>query len=289
MKPLKSIIIYHIMMDKPNTTRYNCPRCHYKTELRSDYIKHLNRKTPCPSLHSQETQSDILSSIEKAHKCPHCNKSFTQASNLSRHKKTHTAEEIAASIAINNNSNNTNSNNTTNNIDSHDTINNNSITIEHLTIQLLPFGKEDLSTIQNDTEFLNRCIREGVERAIPIIVKQIFLNHDLPQNQNIRLGKERKPSEMLVYRSELQGDEPAWERAPRDMVLQDLVDKGATVLQTHNSHIYHTSEKTPDDSDDYDRRNGKIIDAKSGKRGTGKIKVAVLDKIKDHEKKHVIG
>ena len=274
-------------MENPNTSRYNCPRCHYKTDDRTNYIKHLNRKTPCASLYSQQTQADILSSIEKPYKCPHCSKSFSQPFGLSRHKKTHTAEEIAASIAINSNSNNThNSNNTTNIKDSHDTINNN-ITIEHLTIQLLPFGKEDLSTIQNDTEFLNRCISEGVERAIPIIVKQIFLNNDLPQNQNIRLGKERKPSEMLVYRSELQGDEPAWERAPRDMVLQDLVDKGATVLQTHNSHIYHTSDKTLDDSDDYDRRNGKIINAKSGKRGTGKIRVAVLEKIKDHEKQPV--
>ena len=271
-------------MENPNTARYNCPRCRYKTDDRTDFVKHLNRKTPCPSLYSQQTPTDILFSIEKPHKCPHCDKAFSQPHGLSRHKKVHTPEEIAASIAINNN--NTNSHNTT---DSHNTnIVGNSITIENLTIQLLPFGKEDLSTIQNDTEFLNRCIQEGVERAIPIIVKQIFLNNDLPQNQNVRMGREHKPSDMLVYRSELQGDEPAWERAPRDMVLQELVDKGATVLQTHNSHIYHTSEKTLDDSDDYDRRNGKIINAKAGKRGTGKIKVAVLEKIKDHEKKPAV-
>ena len=190
------------------------------------------------------------------------------------------------SIAINNSNNTTNTTNT--NIDSHDThIDNsvaNNITIEHLTIQLLPFGKEDLSQIQNDTEFLNRCIREGVERAIPLIVKQIFLNENLPQNQNVRMGKDHKPSEMIVYKADINGGEPSWRHQPRAAILQDLVDKGATVLQTHNSHIYHTSEKTLDDSEDYDRRNGKIINAKSGKRGTGKIKVAVLDRIKDHEK-----
>ena len=286
-------------MDKNiDSARYNCPRCHYKTDARSHFINHLHNKTPCPSLYSEQSQSDILSSIVKAFKCPHCDKSFTKANNLSRHKKVHTPEEIARTVAINTNNTNTNNisdshdttniNNTTNN--SHDTNTNiQTLTIEHLTIQLLPFGKEDISQIQNDTEFLNRCIREGVERAIPLIVKQIFLNDDLPQNKNIRMGKNHPPSEMLVYRAEIQGAEPAWEHAPRDMVLQDLVDKGATVLQTHNSHIYHTSQKTLDDSDDYDRRNGKIINAKAGKRGTGKIKVAVLDKIKDHERKQIVG
>ena len=273
-------------MENPDTARYNCPRCHFKTDDRTKFIKHLNRKTPCPSLYSQQTQADILASIEKAHKCPHCNKSFTLQTNLHRHKKTHTPEEIAASIAINSHNTNIDSHDTANtNIDSHDIIDNSqNITIEHLTINLLPFGKEDLSQIQNDTEFLNRCIREGVERAIPLIVKQIFLNNDLPQNQNVKLGKDHPPPEMLVFKADINGGEPSWRHQPRDMVLQDLVDKGATVLQTHTSHIYHTSEKTLDDSDDYDRRNGKIINAKSGKRGTGKIKVAVLDEFKDHEK-----
>lgn len=268
-------------MDNLEVSRYNCPRCHYKTDDRTDFVKHLNRKSPCQSLYSHQTQVDILKSIEKAFKCPHCNKSFTMACNLSRHKKTHTPEDLARTIEINNNSHNTSITN-----DSHDT--NNIINIEHLTIQLLPFGKEDLSQIQNDTEFLNRCIREGVERAIPLIIKQIFLNDNLPQNKNVRMGKNHPPAEMLVYRADIQGGEPAWEHAPRTAILQDLVDKGATVLQTHNSHIYHTSAKTLDDSEDYDRRNGKIIDVKASKRGTGKIKVAVLDKIKDHEQKQIV-
>lgn len=280
------------MDNNTETARYNCPRCHYNTDHRTAYVNHLNRKTPCSSLYSNQTQSEILSSIEKPHKCPHCDKVFAHLSSFYRHNKTHTPEERARSIAITN-TNNINDSHDTNNIttnDSHDTNTNiQHLTIEHLTIQLLPFGKEDISQIQNDTEFLNRCIREGVERAIPLIVKQIFLNDDLPQNKNIRMGKEHNPAEMLVYRAEIQGAEPAWEHAPRDMVLQDLVDKGATVLQTHNSHIYHTSQKTLDDSDDYDRRNGKIINAKAGKRGTGKIKVAVLDKIKDHERKQIVG
>ena len=140
-------------MEPLETSRYNCPRCNYKTDDRAHYIKHLNRKTPCPSLYSQQTQNDILASIEKPHKCPHCDKAFSQAHGLSRHKKTHTPEEVAATIAIhthNTNSNNTDSHDTTNintTNDSHDT-NIQNLTIEHLSIQLLPFGKEDLSTMQ---------------------------------------------------------------------------------------------------------------------------------------------
>lgn len=265
--------------------KYNCPRCHYKTDDKFNYLKHLNRKKPCQTLYSSEQRSEIITAItlDKEFKCDKCPKSFSQIQGLCRHKKVHANEH---SVAI---TNNENSNNTTNNehshntnIDSHDHINN--ITIEHLTIQLLPFGKEDMSTIQNDQEFLNKCIQQGIERAIPLIVKQIFLNKELPQNMNVKMGTNHEPAEMMVFREDIQSGEPSWEHAPRAAVLQELVVKGADVLQTHNSHLYHISEKTLDDSDDYDRRNGKLINAKANKRGTGKIKTAVLDRIKDHEK-----
>lgn len=271
--------------------RYNCPRCHYSTNHTSNYIRHLqSSKTPCQSLYSNIPIVDIIASLhpEKQHKCDQCCKSYSHAQGLSKHKKVHANDAPATTNII------TNNNNTNNIIDSHDTTsttvsndihdNINHITIENLTIQLLPFGKEDISQIQNDPEFLNRCIQQGVERAIPLIVKQIFLNDQLPQNKNVRMGTNHQPAEMMVFREDLEGGEPSWEHAPRALVLQDLVDKGANVLQAHNNHIYHTSRKTIDDSEDYDRRNGKIIDAKASKRGTGRIKVAVLDKFKDHEK-----
>lgn len=81
-------------MDNLSTSKYNCPRCHYKTNDRYHFTKHLNRKTPCPSQYSERSQADILTSIEKAHKCPHCNKSFTLQTNLDRHEKTHACEGI---------------------------------------------------------------------------------------------------------------------------------------------------------------------------------------------------
>ena len=75
--------------------RYKCPRCHYKTDDRTKYIKHLNRVNPCPSSHSDQTLSEILTSIKKPFQCPHCDKAFTLQTNLHRHRKTHTPEERA--------------------------------------------------------------------------------------------------------------------------------------------------------------------------------------------------
>ena len=77
-------------------SRYKCPRCHYKTDSKSHFVKHLHIKTPCPSLHSNTSAVDILSSLnqEKAFKCPHCDKSFVHASNLSRHKKDHANDPV---------------------------------------------------------------------------------------------------------------------------------------------------------------------------------------------------
>lgn len=83
--------------------RYNCPRCHFKTNDRTDYTRHINRMKPCPSLYGNQTVADILSAIEKPHKCPHCNKRFSHLSSYYRHKKTHTAthtaDEVSTSIA----------------------------------------------------------------------------------------------------------------------------------------------------------------------------------------------
>ena len=224
-------------MENNDTHRYNCPRCHYKTDDRTNFIKHLKRKTPCPSLYSEMSQLDILASIEKPHKCPHCDKAFTLKTNLSRHKKTHTDEERARTININtNNITNTDSHNTT--IDNSHSHNTNNISIANLTIQLLPFGKEDISNIQNDTAFLNACIDAGVRNAIPLIVKEIFLNDTLPQNKNVKMGTNHAPAEMMVFKLDSHSGETSWARTARAAVLDDLVRKSATVLQNHNYNLY---------------------------------------------------
>lgn len=71
--------------------RYKCPRCHYMTDNKAHYIKHLQKKTPCKSLFSEISATDVLAQLnpEKAFKCKRCNKTFTQASNLYRHNKSH--------------------------------------------------------------------------------------------------------------------------------------------------------------------------------------------------------
>ena len=259
--------------------KYTCPRCHYKTDERCNYAKHLNRKTPCDSLYSVIPVPDLLALLnqEKQFKCDRCDKSYSQLHGLSRHKKVHTHEPT---IAINNTTDSHDTNITTTN-NSHNT----TVIIEnlHLTVQILPFGKEDISSIQNDMEFLNRCIRQGVDKAIPDVVKEIFLNQNLPQNQNVKLGKEHHPAEMKVYKADTVTGVPAWELAPRSRVLQELVEKGATVLQTHNNHILNTSGGNEEAKDKYDRRNTKLIDVKSKKRGTAGVKQAVLSKFRDQQ------
>ena len=263
--------------------KYNCPRCHYSTDNNSHFIRHIKKKTPCTSLYSDVSAEEIIASMrpDKAFKCEKCSKSFTQASNLYRHKKTHVTDNPNEPTIAINNTTDSHDNITTNNINenSHNT----NVIIENinLTVHILPFGKEDISSIQNDMEFMNRCVQAGIEKAIPAIVKQIFLNENLPQNHNVKLGKEHHPAEMKVYKADIATGVPAWELAPRSQVLQELVDKGATVLQTHNNLLLNTSDDTQEAKENYDRRNNKIIDVKSKKRGTAKVKQAVLSKFRE--------
>ena len=252
--------------------KYTCSRCLYHTNNRTHYSNHLRKKTPCDTLHSTTPITELLSVLDhdKEFKCPHCKKSFSQIQGLSRHKKVHANDPV---VTINNNNITDNSHNNSHNVN----IENLNLTVS---VQLLPFGKEDTVSIQNDMEFMNRCVQAGIEKAIPAIVKQIFLNENLPQNHNVKLGKEHHPAEMKVYKTDIATGVPAWELAPRSVVLQELVDKGATVLQTHNNLLLNTSDGTEEAKENYDRRNTKIINVKSKRRGTASVKDAVLSKFK---------
>ena len=253
-------------------SKYKCPRCHYSTDDRRHFLRHLKKKTPCTSFYQDIPIPNIISSLtpEKEHKCPHCTKSFTLLTNMIRHKKIHTEAEAQTTKV-------TTTNNIIDNSHSHHNTTNH-VTIESLsiTVNLQPFGREDCSQIQNDTELLNKYVADGIAQAIPEIINAIFLNDDLPQNKNVKLGHDFHPPEMLVYKNNAETGKPDWERKPRADVLQKLVDKGANVLIQHNNNLFDAAEKTDEVREMHDWRSNRLSDIKNRKRGTATVKDAVL-------------
>jgi uncharacterized C2H2 Zn-finger protein len=69
---------------------HKCPRCHYSTDKRSNYINHLNKKNKCPTTFSDKSIEELIGELkvyDKKLKCKYCNKSFSFVSGLSRHIK----------------------------------------------------------------------------------------------------------------------------------------------------------------------------------------------------------
>ena len=148
--------------------KYKCVRCHYATDNRNHYVRHVNNKTPCLALYQDVPQSEMISLLtaEKEFKCPECTKSFAHLQNLSRHKKVHTREMPSPATESDTISGAGTSVIPTTDIPaiSSATKPPNTVTIKNMTIQVKMPNFEDVSLV--DTEQLKKSITEGITRGI---------------------------------------------------------------------------------------------------------------------------
>ena len=271
-------------MDNPETPRFICPRCHYSTDHKSHYVVHLKKKHICPNIYSMADRNQVIGSlnVQKDYVCDHpgCSKSFLHNSGLWRHKKTHEATVDVTTTTTNSHNNNitTNSNNT--HIEHH-------THIDNLTVNILPFGSESTSHIENDREMLKECINKITTNGIPDIVEAIYFNQRAPENHNVKVGR-KNPPEMIVYRADANGI-PSWKSMERTGILHAMVTKGTRILIRYNQNIFSLQQEhgvTDDDRDQYDRRSSKLNNINCKERGSGYAPIcnAVVMKAEEHTK-----
>jgi hypothetical protein len=208
---------------------FQCERCHYETDVKTNMARHLQKKIPCSTLHSSTPRETLLckyikvKDASKAISCDKCCKVFHSKQGLTWHMREkhtnhdtedtanttsatdHRVEQLERQVAelqaqMDKRTSNTQNIQTQNNIQQQ----NNNITIN-------AFGKEDISYILNNPKFMWSCLRNQHLGICDYITTKHF-NGNHPENQNIR--KLNKKSNMIEFH-----DGEKWRINLKDYVL----------------------------------------------------------------------
>jgi hypothetical protein len=293
---------------------YTCERCHYTTHLKSDLVKHLNKKVPCVGEFSDK---DVLSIVEdilkpKEYVCYDCNKSFSYNRNLVRHRKEKHPPTVSVVNENSNNTDNSNSHNasesnntehshnnthtehshntttTTNNTHSHNTTNNNTTNNIHnptININLNIFGKEELDHILKDENLLLECLKNARTTGVQKLIQKIWCNDEVPQNQNVQLKREHRPKMVSVYTKE-DNQEPQWVEKNAEIIIDQMIEKGTNMLIMYNNKLYrlHCEDACESDEELHDIRTRTLADIRTRKRGYGKFRDLAIGELRKMKK-----
>lgn len=275
-----------------------CERCGYKTNDRSNFLKHLKRKNVCEPLLKDVLVKELL---EKAmfkekdpravHKCKTCSSTFTTPQAKCRHSKTckgknksigvvdgqesvimklqtqldEIQEELkkAKTIGIGNQNNGTIINNNITNID-------NSVNVKS-------FGHENMDAVPPD--FIRSCWMNLEFRQL---FENLHYDPNFPENNNIRL-KSAKRQQLEIYKDDKWKITPfkvgldeilmrlhsifdAYYKKNRNDVLEDVGEEELDILLDQLDEIGKISRKAEDVKKDLlcaiEENKGTLIDTK---------------------------
>jgi hypothetical protein len=238
---------------------------------------------PCSPIYSDIPIEDIINSLnkpdatDKTYRCTLCEKSFSFASGLSRHTHTvHITNNTIGNSSIGNNSNN----NTINN-----TINNNYTINPVINIELNPWGSERMDYILQDMELLTKCLKNAIREGLLTMFKEIHMNKEMLENQNIKFQRENYPKQVKIYKQD--GDKLDWIIEEAGPILESSIKKMVNILMIHNHKLYVGIENpTNDQRELYEEREKNLMDIKCKVRGLfSPIRNNILTTLKENAKK----
>ena len=193
---------------------YTCKRCLYKTDFKHSLIAHLLRKISCnilPEFGQDITTQILYAELGEIHSqnkipvCEFCNVLFSCKASLSRHRKICKARTVIVAPIPNN-------------------IIQNIQCQQNIVVHINTHGQEEMNYIT--PTFLENCIMNVTTDGIPMLIKNMHLNPEHPENQNVR-GKSRRQGIMETF------DGTEWIITPSSSVLDKLMQKGCRVLYHH--------------------------------------------------------
>lgn len=203
---------------------YICELCEYSTDIKCNFLKHKNRKNPCIQIEEKIINSkdydinDPKKAIEEI--CKQYKITHAQVIDMLNSGNNIHIEKIE-----NNTTNNIN--NTTNNI-----TNNINITIN-------PFGKEDLSHIDNKKA--RRILNNGL-LAVSKYIEYVHQDKDAPQNHNVYIGSWSGRANINMYNGK------KWAMVNKEDVIPTLIDNCMDFI---NDKMDELDKKNPEDEKIY--------------------------------------
>ena len=200
--------------------KYTCDKCGAIFNRKSNYEKHMTRKTPCEKDKNEKYHNDKKT-------CIHCNKMFSKASIALSHQKkcSHKPseiEELQKTILllkdelVNIKNSGVINNGTINN----GTTINNTINIQN-NIVIKPYGSEDLSYLTvNDYK---KILKKGCF-SVPEIIKMIHCNDEKPEYRNVYI-KSLQNDYILTHN----GTE--WVIEEKDDVIHNIIESKKNFLE----------------------------------------------------------
>lgn len=221
---------------------YKCERCGYTTNYKHSLINHLHKQTPCSTCCSNKPRDELITVLkakqynDKTYNCTYCGNKFNNASSRTRHHKIckhkpdEKYDELKEEIAKLKKDLEDTKNNQKQSINITNTYNN---------ININNFGRENIEHLP--LEFLTSCF---MMKDIPALIENIYFDEEYPENQTIKL-KSLKNKTFLVH------DSGEWIIKPTNRVLDELVNKGQTILKRHyRSHPQQVQEDMSEDEID---------------------------------------
>lgn len=213
-------------------TMFKCERCGYSSDHKHNLIRHLKGKKECKPLLSNKSIDDLIHQAslkefnENTFDCEYCYKKFNSRSSMYRHVKMckmkcddNLIEKLSSKMEALEKELNEFKQCTKVQCTSHTSIQQNNINQMHIHIN--NYGHETTDHLPKD--FITSCF---MMKNIPSLIENLHFDNDCPQNKNIKL-KSLKHKIINVY------EDDKWIAKPADSILDELVNKGQTILKKH--------------------------------------------------------
>ena len=151
---------------------YNCPRCGYETNRKSNIARHIDRENPCKPILKDIKVSRFRSKILKGDKKLKIKNEETEIERLRRENKELKERQVGNTTIINNDNSTTNVINIT-----------------------LPYRQTNHDFL-SDKDYI-RCINRMI-MSVPNLIKRIHFNPEHPENHNIYINDMNR-NRIMVY------------------------------------------------------------------------------------------